>query len=72
MFTSKINTLTGHTEWEVQNEDYDYQQELARAGFADMLHDYERVNLKKKYYFSLKISKNIKNRTKNITMDFEK
>ena len=43
MFTSKINTLTGHTEWEVQNEDYDYQQELARAGFADMLHDYERV-----------------------------
>lgn len=45
MFTSRINTLTGQTEWEIQNEDYDYQQELARAGFADMLHDYERVIL---------------------------
>jgi hypothetical protein len=30
-------------EWEFLKEDYDYQQELARAGFADMLHDYERV-----------------------------
>lgn len=44
MFTSIVNTMTGKLDWEVQNDDYDYQQELARAGFADMLHDYERVN----------------------------
>lgn len=56
MFTSRINTLTGQTEWEIQNEDYDYQQELARAGFADMLHDYERVI----YFFKLYIQNIIK------------
>ena len=44
MFASKLNNLTGKMEWEFLNEDYDYHQELARAGFADMLHDYERVN----------------------------
>ena len=44
MFTSKVNRMTGGLDWEVLDEDYDYQQELARAGFADMLHDYERVN----------------------------
>jgi hypothetical protein len=43
IFTSKLNTLTGKMEWELMDEDYDYQAELARAGFADMLHDYERV-----------------------------
>ena len=43
MFTSKLNTMTGKMDWEVMSDDYDYQQELARAGFADMLHDYERV-----------------------------
>ena len=35
--------MTGKMDWELQSEDYDYQQELARAGFADMLHDYDRV-----------------------------
>lgn len=43
MFTSKLNPMTGKLDWELQSEDYDYQQELARAGFADMLHDYDRV-----------------------------
>lgn len=43
MFASKLNTMTGKFDWEILSEDYDYQQELARAGFADMLHDYERV-----------------------------
>ena len=43
MFTSKLNTMTGKLDWEIQSEDYDYQQELARAGFADMLHDLDRV-----------------------------
>ena len=44
IFTSKLNRLTGKMEWELMDEDYDYQAELARAGFADMLHDYERVS----------------------------
>ena len=43
MFASKINTMTGRLDWEILDEDYDYQQELVRAGFADMLHDHERV-----------------------------
>lgn len=43
MFASKLNTMTGRMDWEILDEAYDYQQELARAGFADMLHDYERV-----------------------------
>jgi len=38
-------------EWKSQPEDYDYQQELARAAFADMLHDSER---NKMYYEGLK------------------
>lgn len=41
----KFNPITGKTEWELQKENYDYTQEVARAGFADMLHDEER-NLK--------------------------
>ena len=28
MFTSKVNTMTGKLDWEILNEDYDYQQEL--------------------------------------------
>lgn len=43
MFTSKLNTMTGKIDWEIVDENYDFHQELARAGFADMLHDYERV-----------------------------
>ena len=45
MFSSKLNTMTGRMDWVVLDEDYDYQQELARAGFADMLHDFERVRI---------------------------
>jgi protein arginine N-methyltransferase 7 len=43
VFTAKINPITGKSEWELQNEDYDYHQEIARSAFADMLHDTERV-----------------------------
>lgn len=50
MFTSKVNTMTGKMDWEIQREDYDYQQELARAGFADMLHDFDRVILNLFYF----------------------
>ena len=40
----KFNPVTGMLEWELQKENYDYIQEVARAGFGDMLHDEERVN----------------------------
>jgi protein arginine N-methyltransferase 7 len=43
VFTIKVNPVTGKSEWELQNEDYDYHQEIARSAFADMLHDTERV-----------------------------
>ncbi|CAF0727754.1 unnamed protein product [Brachionus calyciflorus] len=66
MFTSKFNTMTGNLDWEIQNEDYDYQQELARAGFADMLHDYERNRL---YYEGLKkVIKKLKSENKVVNV----
>jgi len=43
VFTARINPVTGKSEWELQNENYDYHQEIARSAFADMLHDTERV-----------------------------
>ncbi|CAF0828194.1 unnamed protein product [Rotaria sordida] len=42
-FTSRTNIVTGNNEWIfVDNDNFDYQQELARSAFADMLHDHER------------------------------
>lgn len=52
VFTIKVNSVTGKSEWELQNEDYDYHQEIARSAFADMLHDTERVS--KTYTYSVK------------------
>nr|CAD7430778.1 unnamed protein product [Timema monikensis] len=51
VFTKKINPVTGKLEWEHQDEDYDFHQEIARSAFADMLHDEER---NKKYYEGIK------------------
>lgn len=51
MFVQDLNPMTGKCEWQVMSEDYDYQQEVARAGFADMLHDSERNRL---YYDGLR------------------
>ena len=51
IFVQALNPMTGKMEWKNQPEDYDYQQELARAAFADMLHDTERNKL---YYEGLK------------------
>jgi protein arginine N-methyltransferase 7 len=42
-FVQSLNPMTGQREWKMVPEDYDYQQEVARAAFADMLHDTERV-----------------------------
>ncbi|XP_046968729.1 protein arginine N-methyltransferase 7 [Vanessa cardui] len=53
VFTQKRNPITGDTEWDVQHEDYDYHQEIARSAFADMLHDTER---NKKYYRALQLA----------------
>lgn len=50
MFTQKRNPITGKTEWDIQHEDYDYHQEIARSSFADMLHDSER---NRKYHRAL-------------------
>lgn len=53
VFTQKRNPLTGQSEWDVQHEDYDFHQEIARSAFADMLHDTER---NKKYYRALQLA----------------
>ena len=42
-FVQSLNPMTGQREWKMVPNDYDYQQEVARAAFADMLHDSERV-----------------------------
>ena len=49
-FIQHLNPMTGRDEWRLAPEDYDYQQEVARAAFADMLHDSERNRL---YYRGL-------------------
>ncbi|CAH1119806.1 unnamed protein product [Phaedon cochleariae] len=48
VFIQKLNPMTGANDWIVQNEDYDYHQEVARSSFADMLHDTERNQLYEK------------------------
>lgn len=48
VFIQKLNPITGVNDWIVQNEDYDYYQEVARSAFADMLHDTERNQLYEK------------------------
>lgn len=53
VFIQKLNPLAGKMEWEVQDENYDYHQEIARSAFADMLHDTER---NQKYYRAIKIA----------------
>ncbi|XP_067929621.1 protein arginine N-methyltransferase 7-like isoform X2 [Watersipora subatra] len=42
VFTSKFNPTTGKVEWVMHDESYDYNQEIARSAYADMLHDTER------------------------------
>lgn len=49
-FVSVINPSTGKVDWKLQDDQYDYHQEIARSGYADMLHDTER---NKKYYKAL-------------------
>lgn len=51
LFTQVLNPITGETGWEPKDVSYDYHQEVANAGFGDMLHDKER---NQKYYAALK------------------
>ncbi|XP_067002543.2 protein arginine N-methyltransferase 7 isoform X2 [Anabrus simplex] len=53
VFTKKVSPITGKTEWQLQNEDYDFHQEIARSAFADMLHDTER---NQKYYTGIRLA----------------
>ncbi|XP_029637505.1 protein arginine N-methyltransferase 7 [Octopus sinensis] len=51
IFVSQFNPLLGKNEWVLQDENYDYHQEIARSSYADMLHDTER---NQKYFKALK------------------
>lgn len=42
--TGRVNPTTGKLEWVVEDENYDYVQEIARSSYTDMLHDEERVS----------------------------
>ena len=44
VFIQTVNPTHGKIEWQVQEENYDYIQEIARSAYADMLHDDERVS----------------------------
>ncbi|GAB6024738.1 Protein arginine n-methyltransferase [Chamberlinius hualienensis] len=45
IFAQKFNPISGKIEWEPQDENFDYHQEIARSAYADMLHDTERNKL---------------------------
>ncbi|XP_058384080.1 protein arginine N-methyltransferase 7 isoform X5 [Diceros bicornis minor] len=47
VFCGRANPTTGSMEWLEEDEHYDYNQEIARSSYADMLHDKDR-NIK--YY----------------------
>ncbi|KAH8253267.1 hypothetical protein KR032_004540 [Drosophila birchii] len=50
-FSQVINPITGENTWQEREDDYDYHQEVANAGFGDMLHDWER---NQKYFAALR------------------
>ncbi len=50
VFVQDLNPMSGRAEWTVRAADYDYRQEVARAGFADMLHDEERVRVVEEWH----------------------
>lgn len=50
-FVQNLNPFTGKCTWELEDENYDFHQEIARSMYADMLHDTDR---NQKYYKALK------------------
>ncbi|XP_078602740.1 protein arginine N-methyltransferase 7-like [Branchiostoma floridae x Branchiostoma japonicum] len=53
VFRQTLNPTTGRAEWTAMDEDYDYNQEVARSSYTDMLHDEER---NKKYKAGLELA----------------
>ncbi|CAH1266922.1 PRMT7 [Branchiostoma lanceolatum] len=53
VFRQTLNPTTGRAEWAAMDEDYDYNQEVARSSYTDMLHDEER---NKKYKAGLELA----------------
>lgn len=51
MFLETVDPVTGQRTWKVADENYDIAQEIARSGFGDMIHDFER---NQKYELGLK------------------
>ncbi|XP_073843451.1 arginine methyltransferase 7 [Musca autumnalis] len=51
VFTQVLNPILNQNEWAAKDDTYDYHQEVANAGFGDMLHDWER---NKKYFQALR------------------
>lgn len=51
VFTQVLNPILGQSDWASRDDLYDYHQEVANAGFGDMLHDKER---NQKYYAALR------------------
>lgn len=41
-FVSQLSPITGVMQWNLVDSDYDFQQEIARSAYADMLHDGDR------------------------------
>ncbi|CAH8575151.1 unnamed protein product [Schistosoma turkestanicum] len=42
IFIPKYNPVVGRTQWKDVDPDYDFNQEIARSGYGDMLHDSDR------------------------------
>ncbi|CAH0381142.1 unnamed protein product [Bemisia tabaci] len=53
VFTETVNPITGACDWEMQDDEYDFHQEIARSSYADMLYDTER---NQKYEAAIKIA----------------
>ncbi|KAG1701356.1 Protein arginine N-methyltransferase 7 [Nymphon striatum] len=51
IFVQNFNPIAGKTEWTIEDDNYDYHQEIARSAYADMLHDTERNQM---YYSAIK------------------
>lgn len=42
VFVNRFNPITGTMQWVIESGNYDYEQEIAQSGYADMLHDNDR------------------------------
>lgn len=42
LFVQQYNPIVGSNQWKEMDSDYDFNQEIARSGYGDMLHDEDR------------------------------